>query len=456
MSVPLTINGVTFQFPQQFDTNWGPAVTNWATAVTNGLLQKTGGLFTLLSDINFGPNFGLGAIYYKSLTANISTVGILRLANIDTIGWRNFANTGNLLLGVDATDSLTFNGVPVSPQPLGPGSNPTFNSLTLTTPLTVPNGGTGDTSFGAFSVLCGGITSTAALQNVSGVGAAGQALTSNGAGLLPTWQNVAGSGTVNTGVAGQLAYYAASTNVISGTPVLTLSGSDLLAGGLIDAVGIRSTGISVAATGSGVELLFSAGIGIIDAVTRPAATPLQLSVRGNPLSLEGNGGSTLSLNTLATFNTVVDMTSHKITNVTQATVTGDAVSFPLNEIQTAGFVSGAGTGATASDSITVTVVTGQWILVHGYITLSGTTTGTGSFSFSANIDAAGLNTLPGGQNDFGIFTNATTAITASLPLSTVFQAPSTGALTIRSRYTLFTGTGVTLSRHSLNVVVIKV
>jgi hypothetical protein len=64
-------------------------------------------------------------------------------------------------------------------------------------PIAFPviEGGTGDTSFTAYSVLTGGTTSTGALQNVSGVGTSGQVLTSNGASALPTWQaSSAGSG----------------------------------------------------------------------------------------------------------------------------------------------------------------------------------------------------------------------------------------------------------------------
>jgi hypothetical protein len=59
----------------------------------------------------------------------------------------------------------------------------------------VAGGGTGATSFTAYSVITGGTTSTGALQNVSGVGTSGQVLTSNGAGTLPTWQtSSAGAG----------------------------------------------------------------------------------------------------------------------------------------------------------------------------------------------------------------------------------------------------------------------
>jgi len=59
-------------------------------------------------------------------------------------------------------------------------------------PVTVPDGGTGLASTTAYAVLCGGTTSTAALQSIAGVGSSGQVLTSNGAGALPTFQPAAG------------------------------------------------------------------------------------------------------------------------------------------------------------------------------------------------------------------------------------------------------------------------
>jgi hypothetical protein len=109
MSVNLTINGQTFAYPEVGDTDWGTSATLWATAATNGMLQKAGGTFTLLADVNFGATFGLISAYYKSTTANISTAGSIRLAQADSIGWRNNANSGNLLLSV-SSDALQFNG----------------------------------------------------------------------------------------------------------------------------------------------------------------------------------------------------------------------------------------------------------------------------------------------------------------------------------------------------------
>lgn len=60
------------------------------------------------------------------------------------------------------------------------------------TPLPVNNGGTGVVSTTAYAVLCGGATSTGVLQSIAGLGSAGDVLTSNGAGALPTMQAAAG------------------------------------------------------------------------------------------------------------------------------------------------------------------------------------------------------------------------------------------------------------------------
>lgn len=60
--------------------------------------------------------------------------------------------------------------------------------------LSVPRGGTGLATATAFAVLCGGTTSTGAFQSVASVGSLGQVLTSNGAGVLPTFQTLASGG----------------------------------------------------------------------------------------------------------------------------------------------------------------------------------------------------------------------------------------------------------------------
>ena len=64
----------------------------------------------------------------------------------------------------------------------------------------------------AYAVLTGGTTSTAPLQQVSGLGTAAQVLTSNGAGTLPTWQATSAAGHVILG--------ATHTDSLAGTVVL--------------------------------------------------------------------------------------------------------------------------------------------------------------------------------------------------------------------------------------------
>jgi hypothetical protein len=81
-------------------------------------------------------------------------------------------------------------------------------------------------------------------------GASGQVLTSTGGTSLPTFQNVAGTGTVNSGTANQLAYYASSTNAVSGLTAIT--GNKALAS--------NASGLPVASTTSDTELGYVAGV----------------------------------------------------------------------------------------------------------------------------------------------------------------------------------------------------
>lgn len=444
MAELISFNGVPYTIPDVGDQDWGNNVTNFLVAIPQGCLQKIGGAFTLTSDVNFGASFGLISSYFKSRSANIASAGIVRLANTDLLEWRNFANSGNNILGVNASDQLTYNGSPLEfnvltdshifvgnasniatdvavtgdigvtntgvtaiqagvivnadvsasaaiaysklsltgqivNNDIGSSASIVYSKLALTnsivnndiatgaaidvsklaalspsspvktdgsgfltaslinlasgsditgvlaishggtgiasggisghlmqsssntiveSPVTVDgsaniggvlsitsaasnpasagflglastdqiewrnnansgnlslakdtsdnltwasgiianstghlnlsnvvntlavtNGGTGDASLTAYAVICGGTTSTGAVQSVAALGSSGQVLTSNGAGALPTFQSVSGSGTVNSGTAGRLSLYATSTTAVSDTYV---------------------------------------------------------------------------------------------------------------------------------------------------------------------------------------------------------------------------------------------
>lgn len=92
--------------------------------------------------------------------------------------------SGAALTKTDDTNvTLTLGGTPTTAL-----LRATSLTLGWTGQLSVPRGGTGNSTFTAYSVLCAGTTATGAFQNVSGVGTAGQVLTSNDAGALPSWQ----------------------------------------------------------------------------------------------------------------------------------------------------------------------------------------------------------------------------------------------------------------------------
>lgn len=111
MSISLTINGQSFQYPEPGDSNWGTQATAWASAVTSGMLQKAGGTFTLLAEVDFGATFGLKSVYYKTKGTNIAAAGAFRLARNETISWRNEANSADLALSVNSSNQLLFDGV---------------------------------------------------------------------------------------------------------------------------------------------------------------------------------------------------------------------------------------------------------------------------------------------------------------------------------------------------------
>lgn len=128
----------------------------------------------------------------RHLDGNMTEANSINAATIGIVGNTGTSFTGtavtqfNVIVG-GATSSTLSNvapsatsGVPLISQ--GAGSNPAFGTAV------VAGGGTGATSFTAYAVLCGGTTTTNPIQSIASVGTAGQLLTSNGAGALPTFQ----------------------------------------------------------------------------------------------------------------------------------------------------------------------------------------------------------------------------------------------------------------------------
>ena len=133
-------------------------------------------------------------------------------------------NVHGVLLGeaagaiVSVVPSAT-SGVPLISQ--GASADPTYGTAV------VAGGGTGNTTFTAYSVICAGTTATGVFQNVSGLGTSGYVLTSNGAGALPTWQAIPANVSSISGTANQITASASTgavTLAIASNPILPGTG----------------------------------------------------------------------------------------------------------------------------------------------------------------------------------------------------------------------------------------
>lgn len=162
------------------------------------------------------------------------------------------AAAGTLPVSAGGTGASTFTGGFIkSPSPYGTTglvSSLTVNAASeLANEVPVLNGGSGRASATAYSVICGGTSSTGPHQSVSGLGASGQVLTSNGAGALPTWQSVTAAG-VNQVTAG------------TGINVSPTTGN----------VVVTNTGVTSVSNGSGINVSASTGSVVISSTVNPS------------------------------------------------------------------------------------------------------------------------------------------------------------------------------------------
>lgn len=160
---------------------WNGSVIDLAHGGTNAnLTASNGGIF--YSTASAGAILAGTATANQVLLSGSSTTPAWSTATYPattTINQLLYSSSANTIVGLTTAN----NGVLLTSA----GGVPSIGTAT------VPVGGTGGTSFTAYAVITGGTTSTGNLQSVASVGTAGQVLTSNGAGALPTFQNVIGN-----------------------------------------------------------------------------------------------------------------------------------------------------------------------------------------------------------------------------------------------------------------------
>ena len=127
-----------------------------------------------------------GATYPNTYTAN----NLLYASSTTAVTGLSTANSSVLVTNGSGVPSLstTLPNIAIG--------TPTSGTLTNCTGLPVAGGGTGVSSLTTYAVICGGTTTTGAVQSIASVGTSGQVLTSNGAGALPTFQAGGGVGRV--------------------------------------------------------------------------------------------------------------------------------------------------------------------------------------------------------------------------------------------------------------------
>lgn len=119
---------------------------------------------------------------FTSLAPPINATYILQSPNGLIPNSRTLAGTTDEIILADGgpLGNLTLS----TPQPIGPLNSPTFAGLTLTSPLTVPSGGTGFSSYVIGDVLSANSTTT--LSRIADVSAS-SFFRSGGVGILPAW-----------------------------------------------------------------------------------------------------------------------------------------------------------------------------------------------------------------------------------------------------------------------------
>jgi hypothetical protein len=160
-------------------------IRNQLSANSTALIAKVNAIATAITQDLLGGVVGTSAnrLLRTKTVSSPSSAGSVQNTPITC------DDSGNLtgLASITGSGDITF-------------TSGTLNIATLnpTNALTVPHGGTGDASFTAYAVICGGTTSTGALQSIAGVGTSGQVLTSNDAAALPTFQTPAKPASAST------------------------------------------------------------------------------------------------------------------------------------------------------------------------------------------------------------------------------------------------------------------
>lgn len=144
----------------------------------------------VLNTVVLGQGVGTAPAFSTATYPATTTINqLLYSSAANTVSGLTTGNNGVLITsagGVPSISSTLPSAVQGNITAVGTIASGVWNG----TAIDVAHGGTGDTTLTAYAVLTGGTTTTNPVQSIASVGTLGQVLTSNGAGALPSFQNL--------------------------------------------------------------------------------------------------------------------------------------------------------------------------------------------------------------------------------------------------------------------------